>query len=265
MKNIKLYSLILCLTMIFIGCGSSDDNSPLPQIVRTYDDIRADFDAFNFTTGNNDVSLLSLENENWNFRVIMPDVDFTNNNRPLIIALHGFSNGDNTNSHLATSCYIEPGYAALDAIIISPNYKGRQWEDLFNQRQILSLVDLAVTFLPVNPNRIVVTGYSAGANGSWFSGETQPNVFSAAIPVASSYNTNSNGSPRFIETPMYVIHGENDELFPLSLTEGWVNDAIGAGADITFVVAPGLTHTEPCSYVPYIQDAADWLVNSVWN
>ena len=177
--------------------------------------------------------------------------------------LHGFS-GNNKDAHKSTSCYIEPGYASLDAIIISPNAGSFIWEDINNQTQILTLIDLAVTYLPVNPSQIVVTGFSAGGNGSWFSGEVQPNVFSASIPIASSYNTVTNNIPRLIETPMYVIHGENDTLFPLNLTQNWVEQTATAGTDITFVVAPGLTHVQPCLYVDYIKEAAIWLVNDVW-
>ena len=194
----------------------------------------------------------------------MPDVDFTNNNRPLIIDLHSFS-GDNTNAHMQTSCYIETGFASLDAIIISPNAGPEMWEAFNNQVQILSLVDLAVTYLPVDPAKIVVTGYSAGGNGSWFSGETQPNVFSAAIPIASSYNTTTNGTGRLMEIPFYVIHGAEDTFFPLSLTQDWVDATVAVGSDVTFIIAPELDHFEPCNYVPYIEEAADWLLTTVWD
>ncbi|NNC50069.1 MAG: hypothetical protein HKO01_05990 [Flaviramulus sp.] len=261
MKRIKIKYLLLVFSLILTNCGEKSTdiiNS------RTYNDVRADFQNLNFTTGVNDVTLLNINNFLWSFRVIMPNVNFTNNNRPLIIALHSFS-GDNTDAHKATACYIEPGYESLDAIIISPNAGSFLWEDIINQEQILSLIDLAVTYLPVNLKRIVVTGYSAGANGSWFSGEVQPNVFSAAIPIASSYNTITNGNPRLIETPMYVIHGENDDFFPLNLTQNWVNQAIEAGGNITFVIAPDLNHFQPCLYVEYIQEAANWLVNDIWN
>lgn len=257
--------LILLLTGIFLltfSCSSDDGSNNTPQ--RSYDDVRADFSALTFNTGTNDVSLLNTANYLWYFRVNMPDVDFTNNNRPLIIDLHSFS-GNDTNAYKETGCYIETGFASLDAIIISPSAESGMWEGFNNQIQILSLVDLAVTYLPVDPTKIVVTGYSAGGNGSWFSGETQPNVFSAAIPIASSYNTTTNGTGRLMEIPFYVIHGAEDTFFPLSLTQNWVDATVAVGSDVTLVVAPELDHFEPCNYVPYIEDAADWLVNTVWN
>lgn len=256
----KFNQLYLLVSLLVLSCSTNDNNS---DIQRTYNDVRLDFSSITFIAGVNDESLLNANNFLWYFRVYMPDIDFTNNDRPLIIDLHGFS-GDNTDAHKNTSCYIQSGFSSLDAIIISPNAGNYPWENLINQEQVLSLVDLAVTYLPVDPSKIVVTGYSAGGNGSWFLGESQPNVFSAAIPISSSYNTTTGGVSRLMEIPFYVIHGEDDDYFPLQLTQDWVNATMSAGSDITFVVAQGLNHFEPCNYESYIEDAAQWLVNDVW-
>ena len=262
MKTSKNLFVYLFISLFIFSCSDSDSSDDTPP-ARTYNDVRADFDSIDFLTGANDISLLNQYGNFWNFRVVMPDVDLTNNNRPLIIRLHGASGG-NPDAHKNTECYVEPGFAALDPIIISPNGDNFLWEDIYNQEKVLSLIDLAATYLPVDHGKIVVMGYSNGGNGSWFFGESQPNVFSAAIPVASSYNTITNGNARLMEIPMYVIHGENDELFDIQMTQDWVQATVDVGSDITFEMAPGLTHIEPCNYVTYIQNAADWLVNEVW-
>ena len=83
--------------------------------------------------------------------------------------------------------------------------------------------------------------------------------------MASSYSTTGpDDQPRKIDTPLYVIHGENDELFPLAETQAWVDQSVEAGSTIEFVVAPGLTHNQACDYVPYLKDAIEWLNTSVW-
>lgn len=266
MKHLKLPFICLLVLTLSLSCSNSDDdNEPIvPQ--RSFDDVRQDFSEINFTTGYNDIALLNHFNFVWNFRVIMPDVDFTNNNRPLIITLHGGVSISDPNAHKYTDCYVEPGFESLDAIIISPNADQLAWFNSYNVEQVLSLIDLAIEFLPVDPNRVVVNGYSDGGNGSWYLGETRSSLFSAAIPMASNYfSYNSNGSARVMPIPMYVIHGENDELFLLEDIENWVIDTTAAGSDITFEVAPNLTHLEPCEYVSYLQNAANWLENHVWN
>lgn len=262
MKNSIRLLLSLLVVAINYSCSKNDDSTEPAS--RTYEEVKQDFSMINFTTGNNDVSLIGVNNEFWEFRVIMPDVDLTNNNRPLILTLHGFANGD-ANAHKSTACYAEPGFASLDAIILSPNNRGLQWFEPYNQDQINTLIDMAKTYLPVDDAKIVVNGYSDGGNGAWWYSETQSNVFAAGIPMASAYGSyNPDGSARVIPTPTYVIHGENDALFSLANTQSWVNDTSLAGSDTMLVIASGLTHIEPCEYTPYLQDAATWLVNNIW-
>ena len=265
MKTFKLPYLILCSLLILNSCSNSDDSDTNTGTSRNFNDVRQDFSQIDFSTGNNDIALLNHFSFIWNFRIIMPDVDFTNNNRPLIVTLHGYSGG-NPNAHTFTDCYAEPGFADLDAIIISPNGEDLNWFHQYNIEFVLSLVDLAKEFLPVDPNKIVINGYSDGGNGSWYLGETRSNFFGAAIPMASAYASyNQNGTARVMPVPMYVIHGENDELFALEDIESWIEESNLAGSDITLDIAPGLTHPEPCEYIPYLQNASDWLVNHVWN
>ncbi|WP_191859244.1 dienelactone hydrolase family protein [Hanstruepera ponticola] len=265
MKNLKPTFLCLCVLFLSFSCSNSDDSDPSPPN-RTFNDVRQDFSEIEFSTGNNDIALLNHFNFIWNFRVIMPDVDFTNNNRPLIVTLHGGVSINDPDAHTYTDCYAVPGFASLDAIIISPNADQLSWFNAYNVEQVLSLVDLAKEFLPVDESKIVINGYSDGGNGSWYLGETRSNFFGAAIPMASAYGSyNQNGTPRVMPVPMYVIHGENDELFPLEDIESWIDETNGVGSDVTLDIASGLTHTEPCEYVPYLQNASDWLQNHVWN
>ncbi|MCL6294625.1 dienelactone hydrolase family protein [Jejuia spongiicola] len=269
MKNQKFILTYSFLLLILLSCNKSgvfeepDIAEPGP---RTYEDIQKDFEGFDFTPGHNDVELENLKNEIWKFRVVMPDVDFTNNNRPLIISLHGCAScGISPDSHKFTECLAETGFRALDAIILSPNSNGKLWPTLENNEQVITLVDLASTYLPVDTDKIVIHGYSDGGNGSWFFSETQSSLFSASIPMASQYNTTNSGVGRLIPIPVYVIHGQEDALFPVGNVENWVNASIDSGSDITMVIAPDLTHNEPCEYASYLEDAADWLVNDVWN
>jgi predicted peptidase len=179
------------------------------------------------------------------------------------MAFHGASNGD-PNAHKTTECYIEPGFADLDAFIIHPNAGAFEWYEQQNQEKIQGLLSLATTFWPIDFGKIVATGYSNGGNASWLMAEVASNVFSASIPMASSYDISVTATTsRKMNIPMYVIHGENDELFPIEVTKKWVDESIEAGSDITFVQADNLTHFKPCDYVPYVKDAVIWL-KEIW-
>lgn len=264
MKIIR-YSIFLFLILNLICCGGSDNDSMLTT--RTVDDVKNDFQNLNIQEGINDFILESnVTGVFWNFRIIAPSDASEANKRPLILSLHGGASTIMPEANKSTGCLIEPAFESLNAYIISPNSDGFLWYEQQNQVQILALLDLAKTYLPIDQNKVLVTGYSDGGNGSWFYADYYSALFSAAIPMASSYNpVGSNGVVSKINIPLYVIHGENDDLFPLAQTEEWVNQSINAGSIIEFVIAEGLTHYEICNYVGYLQDAVVWVQTEIWN
>ncbi|WP_242155241.1 dienelactone hydrolase family protein [Aestuariivivens sediminis] len=270
--KLNLY-FILVLTCILFNCNRFEEefvnggNDPDPTGPRTAEDVIADFKAIDFQPGINDVSLESTtEGYFWNFRVIVPEDASETNKKPMIFSLHGGAQNTAPDAHKNTDCLISPGIEnIIDAFVVSPNSNSYLWYHQLNQIQILALHDLITSNLPVDIDKMAITGYSDGGNGSWFYAQYYPHLFNAAIPLATSYNTAKNdGSIEAFAHPLYVIHGENDQLFPLEITQGFVNESIAAGSEIAFVVASGLDHYSVCDYLPYFRDAAVWL-NTLWN
>ena len=259
MNNFKI--LFFAFTVLFLAsCGDEEPRDT--NIPRTFADVEADFQDIDMSPGVQDVELQMFNGVVYSFRVIIPEKAI-NENRPLILTLHGASTSPD--AHKNTACYAEPGLDTLEAIILSPNSPGGLWFDDYSQEMVGNLMFLATKYWPVETDKIAVTGYSNGGNGSWLFGKFQSSTLSAAIPMASSYDVHElDGSVGVWNLPLYVIHGENDELFPLSITQGWVEETVAAGSDITFVVADGLGHYTPCEYTPYLKEAAIWLQETVW-
>ncbi|MGB4844209.1 MAG: dienelactone hydrolase family protein [Ferruginibacter sp.] len=256
----SIIPVLMACIIVISSCKKSDSN---PAAQRTLEDVEKDFNALDLSPGIHDFSLEILNGVKYDFRVIVP-VRAPGEKRPMILALHGASGG-NAEAYKATACYVEPGLANLNAFIISPYGGNGLWYESYFQQEISYLMYLAKKYWPIEQNKIAVTGYSNGGNGSWLFAETMHTTFSASIPMASSYNIlNPDNSGRKINIPMYVIHGQNDELFPVAQTQAWVQASINAGSNITFVIAPGLTHYKPCDYTPYLQQAANWLKNTIW-
>jgi len=268
MKKSRYFIAITGITMMLFSSiqlsSCKKEEEPPPPTPRTYTDLENDFEAIDISEGIVDVELKATDFTTWSVRIISPGI-VEGETYPVVFTLHGAAGGSPT-AHMFTACLAEPGLEALGAIIISPNGFLNLWHDGPNQQQILTLVNLAKKFWPVDTTKFLVTGYSNGGNGSWFYAETQPEIFSAAIPMASYYNTyDTEGNGRFIETPLYVIHGENDDLFPVEDVETWVGVTQDVGTNVTMVIAPGLTHIQPCDYVSYLQDGVIWLQNDIWN
>jgi predicted peptidase len=250
--------IIYVLAVSMLSCSTPE----APKEI-TLEDIEKAFQAIDLNSGIQDVTIPINAEFSWNFRVIPPATLEANGN-PLVLTFHGASGG-NPDAHKSTACYVEPGMEYLNAFIISPNADDYQWYEPFNTDQVINLIQLALNNWPVNPNKVVANGYSNGGNATWLFVEGRPDLFSAGIAMASSYDTsNPDGTGRLIEKPLWVIHGENDELFPLNITQDWTEKSIAAGSEITFVVADTLSHYRPCDYVPYLQEASIWLKDSIW-
>ena len=257
---------ILVLPIILLLCCAPNETGQEPFVPRSADDVREDFKNLDLDAGINDITLESaVENVFWNFRVIIPEGIDSNSNVPLIMRLHGGARNSSADAHKSTNCLVGPAFENTDAIIISPNSNGELWYDQNNQVQVLALIDLATTYLPIDANKVVIMGYSDGGNGSFFFAQYYTSLFAAAIPMATSYNpVNSNGIVEKIDIPIYAIHGSNDQLFPIEVTQGYINQLIDAGTDITFSVAPGLDHYSVCDYLSYLNNAVDWLETTIW-
>ncbi|NJB72450.1 putative peptidase [Saonia flava] len=261
---ISAFSFIICFT----GCSdrflSAQDN-PVNTSQISLADTKKAFSELPFKTGINDFKLNAPNNKTWEFRVIVPEI-MENEMVPLFVNLHWSASAKDPNIHKLTDCYIEPALENTNAYILSPNSQGLLWYNPANETQVVNLVNFALENLNIEPEKVVILGYSDGGNGSWFFSETHPELFSASIPMASAYSPtyNSNGEIQKIDMPLYVIHGENDELFPLINTKVLVEQSINAGNQIEFVIAPGLSHFVACDYLPYLQDAVEWVKTSVW-
>ncbi len=274
MKKLNFYMKPLLLAGIFfllLSCGGGDDGPPPdpgpgPPEPRSVQDIIDDFNKLTINVGTNDLQLESLvEGMFWNFRIIVPEGATSSNKRPLVVRLHGAAQGGSASAHKSTECLVEPAFEGKDVFILSPNSNGALWYEQENIVQLLALMDLTTSNLNIDADKVVMTGYSDGGNGSWFYAQYYENLITAAIPMATSYNTmSSSGIVNKINVPLYVIHGSEDDLFPLDITKGFVDESIAAGSDITFVVADGLVHNDPCAYVDELKKAVEWLDTDVW-
>jgi predicted peptidase len=259
-----LFITILCLPLL-IGCNKKDEGF---ENTRSLQDVINDFAQLEFNEGINDISMEGpFSSTVWRFRVIIPEGTSALNKRPLVVCLHGGATIPGSDFHTFTDCLEEPGLINLTPILLCPNSGGGIWYNIPEQEEkVLTLTNLVKQNLPVDLNKVAVMGYSDGGNGAWFYAQYYPNEFSAAIALSSSYNpVRPDNIPVMIDIPIYVIHGENDQLFPLELTQSYINTSIEAGTDIEFVIAEGLEHYNSCSYVPYLLDAATWLQTTVWD
>ncbi len=193
----------------------------------------------------------------WDYAISVPEIQ-VGEKVPFIIGLHGGALGMGSGEGYL-KCLADPGFRKLNAIIFAPEAGEFYFWDENNYSLILTLIEYAKKYWPIDENKIIVSGYSNGGYATWFFGINYPDIFSAAIPVASNYDYNKK-----LEIPFYVIHGDYDRTFPLEDIQELVTSLKNKGSDIQLFIMEGYSHDIGCDYDYSLWQASDWLLNEVW-
>jgi predicted peptidase len=130
---------------------------------------------------------------------------------PLVIYLHGKGNRVLTREHLgfAAACAKPENYAERPCFIFAPQCPDENgWSGATGANVLKTVKDL-MRQLPIDPNRVYLTGLSMGGFGTFAMLNDEPRLFAAAIPMAGGANVAIARNLRHI--PLWIFHGEKDE------------------------------------------------------
>ena len=90
---------------------------------------------------------------------------------------------------------------------------------------------------PVNPERLILLGFSQGAVMAYAAGLMDPQSF-RGIAALSGYVPNKSGLPfkvrQLTHVPIFISHGEFDEVNPVKYGRGSADFLTAAGADVEY-------------------------------
>lgn len=180
---------------------------------------------------------------------------------PLILALHY---GGKVTPYYGKPYLINlvlPALRELSAIMVAPDCPDQGWTNPVSEKAVLAVLNRIQKDYPVDSQRLLITGYSLGAIGTWDLVFKHPRMFSAAIPI-------SGMPPKGIiikkaNTSFWVIHSRDDELFALESVRKFVQFCESQAVAIEFRPVAGLSHYEYDKYVPALKEAIPWL-ESLW-
>jgi pimeloyl-ACP methyl ester carboxylesterase len=105
---------------------------------------------------------------------------------------------------------------------------------------LMTLIRSLCDALPIDENRIYLTGSSMGGSGSWYLGTENPGVFAAIIPLCGGGDPSKAAALK--ETPLWAFHGDKDEDVPLERSTSMIAAIKAAGgtmAQITILEGEG--------------------------
>ena len=105
---------------------------------------------------------------------------------------------------------------------------------------LASLLDALMQELPVDPDRVYLTGLSMGGFGTWNLATLHPDRFAAIVPICGG------GAPYLAERlrhlPIWAFHGARDEVVPLEESLRMVKAVNRAGGDARLTIYPEVGH-----------------------
>jgi predicted peptidase len=183
---------------------------------------------------------------------------------PLIVALHYAGQMTPFFGKGILLGLVQPALRELAAIVVAPDAPGKSWDEPESEAAVLDLMEHIQKRYPIDPRRIVLTGYSLGGRGTWYLASRHPELFSAALPLAGSPPRDLKSRAEALsKIPLYLIHSRRDEIVPLGPTEDAVRLLRAAGARVELVVLSGVTHYETARFVEPLKAAVPWI-RSVW-
>ncbi|HXV70640.1 MAG TPA: PHB depolymerase family esterase [Acidimicrobiia bacterium] len=159
----------------------------------------------------------------------------TGEEHPMIVSLHG--TGPTAYSPEFVMSYGLPAVLALeeqpedfDFVVVAPQgLDGVDWWSSGQPEEVNEIVDEIVADIPIDTDRIYLTGFSTGGQGAWHLAARYPDKYAAVVSVGGSGFRSTNGevseaSCGLSPVPVWGIHGEDDLISVLDVVQTEVED-----------------------------------------
>ena len=194
---------------------------------------------------------------------------------PLVILFHGAGERGTNNVaqlvHGATDLLNYMQEKKIEGYFIAgqcPN--GKQWVDTpWSQMShtmpekpsesmalMIELIEKTMKELPVDRDRVLVTGISMGGYGTWDIVQRHPDWFAAAMPCCGGGDTAL--AERIRDVPIWAFHGDQDTVVPFKRSRNMVAALWAVDGKIRYREYPGVGHN--CWESTY----ADWNQVLAW-
>ena len=154
--------------------------------------------------------------------------------------------------------------AGESQIYVHPSaWADAQWWDTEQVDNILRLVDVVKRHYNVDESRVYLTGISDGATGAYYLAMKEATPWSSVLPLNGSMavlrnpGTGADGElygNNLVNTPLYIVNGEQDPLYPVAQVEPHVQWFQRMGVRLVFRPQAGAGHNTawwPTERAPY--------------
>jgi dipeptidyl aminopeptidase/acylaminoacyl peptidase len=180
---------------------------------------------------------------------------------PLVIWLHGSGQSGNDNTSQmggATGVFTKPENQQEHAcFLLAPQCPDAAigWKNEVAQNLMALIADLADK-LPIDQDRLYLTGSSMGGSGTWSILAKWPSVFACGVVLCGG------GDPKTAETikhiPIWVFHGDKDDMVPVERARTMFAALKAVNGNIQYTELPDTGHNIAGIVYPK-QDLREWM------
>jgi len=164
-------------------------------------------------------------------------------NMPLIVFLHG--DGEIGQSYLLEHIALVDNAKEIYGeefpfIAIAPCKRQKSWCEYQVPRTVLSLIDDTIQRYEIDPEKVIITGFSSGAMGAWYMITNHTELFSCCVPI-SCPNEYPILYHKIKDIPIWGFVGEKEEYYTQKMAE-IINWTVEIGGDAKLTVLEGMYH-----------------------
>lgn len=181
------------------------------------------------------------------FRLFEPDKSSGLGRKRLLVWLHGHgeAGGDNREHLRWMNLVFSTG--GFDGYILA--YQCPREREFWNSGEgreqpveiAKALIDHLTVELPIDVDRVYLSGVSSGGTGCWELLSRYPHLFAAVVPLASG-GLDGVDPKLFCRTPIWSFHCTKDPTTPIDGIRKTIRDVQDAGGQAYLTETPGVTH-----------------------
>lgn len=217
------------------------------------------------------------ENERFQYLLLPPKSVEPGQKYPLILFLHGAgergNDPKNLMPHFPSQMERSEWRDKYPCFIVVPQCRNNEmwmaapWSDKESSplpekptdqlQMAIHVLEKSLKELPVDLDRVYLTGLSMGGYGSWELAMRRPELFAALAPVCGGGDESR--VERLKNIPVWTAHGDKDTVVPLERSRRMVEALKKVGGEVRYTEYPGVGHN---SWTPFYADpngVVPWL------
>ncbi len=204
---------------------------------------------------------IDFHDKNYTYVIYKPSELKSNDKLPVILFLHGSGESGHDGKKLINTGIgeaIKNHPNLYQAIVVMPQIPEEErtyaiqqgddgniyWNKLESQQLAIAVFNSVLNEFSsvIDERRLYLTGVSMGGSGTWRLAAGHPHLFTAIVPIAACQQIGHTHINQLTNLPIWVFHGDRDELCPVFNGREIVNAIKQAGGNVQLTEYPTADH-----------------------